>query len=169
METSSIILLVISASISFGLGRAFVYFRDKKRRAQKEQSQKREALVLCDRPSEPESKNKSKRKRQIQMMSKAVKKHWSACFFSFSLFVLSSFLIGCKYIVKCLWAPTQAAWLKLLCRLPWSEFHLSFQSLICCRAGTLFSLKVPAASQVDMRSIRMPWIRIFTNVSGVFW
>ena len=67
METSSIILLVISGAISFGLGRTFVHFRDKKR---KKQAQERAAQALRDRPAEPESKNKSKRKRQLQQLGK---------------------------------------------------------------------------------------------------
>ena len=74
MDTSSIILLVVSASISFGIGRTIVYFRDKKRRAQKEQAQKRQAQALRDQPPAPESKNKSKRKRQIQQLDKSARK-----------------------------------------------------------------------------------------------
>ncbi|WP_293606538.1 hypothetical protein [Polaromonas sp. UBA4122] len=67
METSSIILLVISSAISFGLGRTFVHFRNKKR---KERAQARKAQALRDRPVAAESKNKSKRKRQIQQLDK---------------------------------------------------------------------------------------------------
>lgn len=65
MDTPGIILLVVSASISFGLGRLFVYFRDKKRKEKKEQALKRAAQALRDAPPEAESKNKSKRKRQL--------------------------------------------------------------------------------------------------------
>lgn len=61
METSSIILLAVSCAISFGLGRTFVYFRDKKR---KKQADERAAQALRDRPVEAESKNKGKRRRQ---------------------------------------------------------------------------------------------------------
>lgn len=67
METSSIILLVISSAVSFGMGRIFVHFRDKKR---EEQAQERRARALRDRPPEGESKNKSKRKRQLQQLEK---------------------------------------------------------------------------------------------------
>ncbi|MFZ2389066.1 MAG: hypothetical protein WAW69_14800 [Polaromonas sp.] len=67
METSSIILLVISSAVSFGLGRIFVHFRDKKR---EEQAQERQARALRDRPPEGESKNKSKRRRQLQQLEK---------------------------------------------------------------------------------------------------
>ena len=151
MENSSIIFLVVSASFSFGIGRTILYFRNKKKRLQKEQMDRRQALALQDAPPEPESKNKSKRKRQIQMISKAVKKHWSA------FFLFSFVLIGCQYIVKCHWTPLHAVWLKLLCRLPWSEFHFSFQSLSFCRmGGALFSLKVLKAIQVNMRLVGMP-------------
>ena len=61
METSSIIILVISSAVSFGLGRTFVHFRNKKRT---ERKQDRLAQALRDRPVEAESKNRSKRKRQ---------------------------------------------------------------------------------------------------------
>ena len=67
METSSIILLVISSAVSFGLGRTFMHFRGKKRR---KQAQERQAQALRDRPLETESSNKSKRKRQLQQLAK---------------------------------------------------------------------------------------------------
>ena len=73
METSSIILLVVSASISFALGRTIMHFRNKKKNAEKEQAQKRAAQVLRDAPPEAESKNKSKRKRQMQQIEKSEK------------------------------------------------------------------------------------------------
>ena len=66
METTSIILLVVSASISFGLGRFVVHLRNKKRQSEKEQADKRAAQVRCTLPPEPESKNKAKRKRQLR-------------------------------------------------------------------------------------------------------
>ena len=75
METSSIILLVVSASISFALGRTIVHFRNKKKNAEKEQARKRAAQALRDGPSELESKNKSKRKRQMQQIEKSAKNH----------------------------------------------------------------------------------------------
>ena len=67
METSSIILLTVSAAVSFGLGRLDVRFRDKRR---KQRAQERAAKALRDQPPEIESKNKSKRKRQLQQMEK---------------------------------------------------------------------------------------------------
>lgn len=70
METSGVILLVVSASISFGLGRVFVHFRDKKRQAKKEQIQKRAAQALRDAPPALESTNKGKRKRQQQLLQR---------------------------------------------------------------------------------------------------
>lgn len=67
METSSIILLSVSAAMSFGLGRLFVRFRDKKR---KKRAQELAAKALRDQPPEIESRNKSKRKRQLQEIEK---------------------------------------------------------------------------------------------------
>jgi hypothetical protein len=67
METSSIILLVVSASISFALGRTVLHFRNKKRKAEDEKSRLRHAQALRDEPPGPPSKNKAKRKRQAQL------------------------------------------------------------------------------------------------------
>ena len=66
MEISSIILLVVSASISFGLGRFVVHLRNKKRQSEKVQLEKRAAQARRNLPPEPESKNKAKRKRQLR-------------------------------------------------------------------------------------------------------
>ena len=66
MDTPGIILLVVSAAISFGLGRLFVHFRDKKRKATHEAALKRAAQALRDGPPEAASKNKAKRKRQLR-------------------------------------------------------------------------------------------------------
>ena len=63
METSHIILLAVSASISFALGRTIVHFRNKKKNAE---AQKKAANALRNAPPEAESKNKSKRKRQAR-------------------------------------------------------------------------------------------------------
>jgi hypothetical protein len=67
METSNILLLVISCAVSFGVGRTIMHFR-RKRRAK--QAQERQAQVLRNRPPEVESSNKSKRKRQLQQLAK---------------------------------------------------------------------------------------------------
>lgn len=67
METPAVIFLVISCAVSFGLGRIFVHFRDKRR---KKAAQEREALALRNRPPEPEALNKAKRKRQLQQLEK---------------------------------------------------------------------------------------------------
>ncbi len=67
METSSIILLVVSASISFALGRTILHFRNKKKRAKKDQALALQAKALRDAPPGPESKNKSKRKREARL------------------------------------------------------------------------------------------------------
>ena len=64
METSSIVLLLVSSVVSFGLGRVFMHARKKKRAEQLRQAQERAAQALREQPPEAESKNKSKRKRQ---------------------------------------------------------------------------------------------------------
>lgn len=71
METSSVILLAVSASISFALGRTIVHFRNKKKHAKKLEEQKKALQVLWDGPPEAESKNKGKRKRQLQQIKKS--------------------------------------------------------------------------------------------------
>jgi len=71
METSSIILLLVSASISFAAGRVIVHFRNVKR---KRQNLARQAQEEMDRPAEPEARNKAKRKRQMQEMHRASRK-----------------------------------------------------------------------------------------------
>ena len=63
MEISSTILLLVSASISFALGRTILHFRNKKKQAKKDQALALQAKALKDAPPGPESKNKSKRKR----------------------------------------------------------------------------------------------------------
>ena len=74
METSSIIFLVVSASISFGLGRGIVYLRNKKRQSETEKVQQRRAQALREAPLAAEVKNKSKRKRQLVQINKLRKK-----------------------------------------------------------------------------------------------
>lgn len=66
METSHIILLVVSASISFAIGRTIVHFRKKKKNIENAQFAKRAALALRDAPPGLESKNKAKRRRQLR-------------------------------------------------------------------------------------------------------
>jgi hypothetical protein len=60
MDTSGIIFLAVSASISFGLGRLVMYLRARKHKAREEQAEQ----ALRNLPAEPESRNKAKRKRQ---------------------------------------------------------------------------------------------------------
>ena len=59
-------MLVVSASISFALGRVFVHFRDKKRKLKMERLQNLAAQALCNAPPQEESRNKAKRKRQLR-------------------------------------------------------------------------------------------------------
>ncbi len=68
MEASSIVLIVVSASISFGVGRLISQLW-RKRRLQ--QAAARQAQADQNRPADPEAKNKAKRKRQIQAQRKA--------------------------------------------------------------------------------------------------
>ena len=67
METSAIILLVVSCAVSFALGRIFVHFRDKKR---DRLAREREAQALRNQPAEKASLNKSKRNRQLKQLRK---------------------------------------------------------------------------------------------------
>ncbi len=67
METSHIILLAVSASISFALGRTILHFRKKKKNAEQMLIAKRAAQALRDAPPGPEPMNKSKRKRQARL------------------------------------------------------------------------------------------------------
>ena len=66
METSSLILLAISASVSFAVGRTILHFRNKSRKAKKDLEEQQANRALRDVPAGPESKNKAKRKRQTQ-------------------------------------------------------------------------------------------------------
>ncbi|CAM3404089.1 Transmembrane protein [Polaromonas hydrogenivorans] len=68
METSSIVLLGVSCAVSFGLGRIFVHFRDKKRKSEQERAKERAAQALREQPPEAESRNKGKRRRQLQQL-----------------------------------------------------------------------------------------------------
>ena len=71
METSNIALLVVSSAVSFALGRAFVYVRNKKRAKLKAEAAAHSAQALRDQPAGLPSKNKSKRKRQLQQDNQA--------------------------------------------------------------------------------------------------
>ncbi len=66
MENLNIVLLVVSCAVSFGLGRVYVHFRDKKRKKLQSELEARHVQMLREQPAGPESKNKSKRKRQQQ-------------------------------------------------------------------------------------------------------
>ena len=67
MEISHIILLAVSASISFALGRTIMHFRKKRKNAEKMLAEKKAAQSLRDAPPGPESMNKSKRRRQARL------------------------------------------------------------------------------------------------------
>jgi hypothetical protein len=74
MENVNIILLVVSCAVSFGLGRLYVHFRDKKRDKLKKEAEAHAARLLREQPAGPESMNKSKRKRQ-QQQSRSGQRH----------------------------------------------------------------------------------------------
>ena len=63
MEMPGVILLVVSASISFAIGRTVVYFHKKKKAETLLKMQQKTAQALRDAPPGPEPTNKSKRKR----------------------------------------------------------------------------------------------------------
>lgn len=63
METSSVILLLVSASISFAVGRTIMHLRKKKKADATLKAQRKAAQALRDAPPGPEPKNKGKRKR----------------------------------------------------------------------------------------------------------
>ena len=66
METSHIIFLVVSASVSFAIGRTIMHFRKKKKADVAIKVRQLAERALRDAPPGPESKNKSKRRRQAR-------------------------------------------------------------------------------------------------------
>ena len=66
IDNIGLVLLLVSCAISFGLGKTFVYFRNKKRQAIKDQALLAAERLRREQPPEPPSTNKSKRKRQLQ-------------------------------------------------------------------------------------------------------
>ena len=71
MDNTSIVLLVITASISFAIGRLIMHLRKRKKAAQQRIVDQRAAQALKDLPHGPPSNNKSKRKRQQQDAARA--------------------------------------------------------------------------------------------------
>ena len=71
MDISSIVLLVISSAISFGLGRWWKKSRDKRR---ERLTLEKQAQVALNRLAEEPSKNKDKRKLQLQELGKDSRK-----------------------------------------------------------------------------------------------
>ena len=71
MDISSIVLLIVSSAISFGLGRWWKKSRDKRRERLALESQ---ARVTKNGFLEEPSKNKAKRKRQLQALGKTSRK-----------------------------------------------------------------------------------------------
>ena len=68
METSHVIFLVVSASVSFAVGRTIMHFRKKKKADAAAKAQQQADRLLRDAPPGPESRNKSKRRRQARQV-----------------------------------------------------------------------------------------------------
>ncbi len=66
METSHVIFLVVSVSVSFAIGRTIMHFRKKKKADAAIKAHQQAQRALRDAPPGPESKNKSKRRRQAR-------------------------------------------------------------------------------------------------------
>ena len=66
IDNTSIVLLVVTASISFAVGRFIMHLRKLKKASQQRRMDERTAQALRELPPEPPSNNKSKRKRQQQ-------------------------------------------------------------------------------------------------------
>ena len=64
METKNIALLVITATISFAIGRVIMHLRKRKKAEQQRSLAEQAQRALKDLPPEPPSTNKGKRKRQ---------------------------------------------------------------------------------------------------------
>jgi hypothetical protein len=69
-ENINLVLLVLSCAVSFGLGRLFLHFRNKKRRAAAFESAALAEQARRSLPPEPPSKNRAKRKRQMAQQGK---------------------------------------------------------------------------------------------------
>ena len=70
LDNISLVFLLLSCAVSFGLGRLFVHFRDKKRKAAKDKAEAQAERARRALPPEPPSKNKAKRKRQLSQQGK---------------------------------------------------------------------------------------------------
>ena len=70
IDNTQIMLLVVTCAVSFGIGRAIMHFRGRKRRREAEIAALRQAQILRDRPPEAPSNNKAKRKRQLQQQGR---------------------------------------------------------------------------------------------------
>ena len=64
MDTTSVVLLLVTASISFAIGRAITHVRKKKHAARQQLLADIAAKAARDAPPGPPSNNKSKRKRE---------------------------------------------------------------------------------------------------------
>ncbi len=74
MDNSSIFFLVVSAAVSFAIGRFIMHWRKRKLAARMEAAKKQSAQALQNLPAEPEARNRAKRKRQLREMEKLANK-----------------------------------------------------------------------------------------------
>ena len=66
IDNAGLVLLLVSCAISFGVGKIFVHFRNKKRQAATDKAALAAERLRRAQAPEPPSRNKSKRKRQQQ-------------------------------------------------------------------------------------------------------
>lgn len=66
IDNAGLVLLLVSCAISFGLGKTFVYFRDKKRKATSDKARLMAVQIRRNQLPGPLARNKAKRKRQRQ-------------------------------------------------------------------------------------------------------
>ena len=71
LDSTGMILLAVTASISFVIGRVIMHWRKRKKAEQQLIVNERAAQALKEMPPEPPSNNKSKRKRQLQNTKRA--------------------------------------------------------------------------------------------------
>ena len=70
LDNISLVFLLLSCAVSFGVGRLFVHFRGKKRKAAEYEADARVERARRELSPEPPSKNKAKRKRQRSQQGK---------------------------------------------------------------------------------------------------
>ena len=75
MDTTSVVLLLVTASISFAIGRAIMHVRKKKQAARQQLLADIAAKAARDAPPGPPSNNKNKRKRENLAQLEKLERH----------------------------------------------------------------------------------------------